>query len=127
MDKTALVGLDVEKGSRILQILDDAGLDVRVALWAYLAEYDDWRLVLSSRRFDDLDIRKAFGLIHQALDAAHIALEETPTLAILRMNDPFIKTLRKSFAKTKSVEGKRLGLQSIGSRFLEDAYVYRIS
>ena len=32
MDKAALVGLEVEKGSRILQILDDAGLQVKVAL-----------------------------------------------------------------------------------------------
>ena len=30
MDKTALVGFDVEKGSRILQILDDAGLQVAI-------------------------------------------------------------------------------------------------
>lgn len=127
MDKTALVGLEVEKGSRILQILDDAGLDIKVALWAYLAEYEDWRFTVSSRKFDELDIRKAFGLIHRALDAAGISFQETPTLLILRMNDPFIKTLRKIFGKTKSVEGMRLGLQSIGNRFLEDAYVYRIS
>jgi hypothetical protein len=127
MDKTALVGLDVDKGSRILQILDDAQLELRVALWAYLDEYGDWRLVLSSRKFDELDIRKAFGLIHEALDAAGVSLEETPILVILRMNDPFIKTLRRIFGKTKSVEGMRLGSQSIGNRFLDDAFVYRIS
>jgi hypothetical protein len=103
------------------------GYDVKVALWTYLAEYDDWRFTVSSKKFDDLDIRKAFGLIHKALDTAGITLEETPTLLILRMNDPFIKTLRRIFGKTKNVEGMRLGLQSIGNRFLEDAYVYRIS
>ena len=27
--------MDVEKGSRIVQILDDAGLQVKVALWAF--------------------------------------------------------------------------------------------
>ncbi len=127
MDKTALVGIDVEMGRRILQSLDEAGLDIRVALWTYLAEYEDWRFTVSSRKFDELDIRKAFGLMHEALDVAGISLEETPTLLILRMSDPFIKTLRKIFGKTKSVEGMRLGLQSIGNRFLEDAYVYRIS
>jgi hypothetical protein len=127
MDKTALVGVDVEKGSRMLQILDDAGLDIRVALWAYLAEYEDWRFVLSSPKFDQLDIRRAFGLVHKALDAGGIGREETPILGVLRMKDPFVKTLRKIFGKAKGVEGMRLGLQSIGNRFLEDAYVYRIS
>ncbi len=43
------------------------------------------------------------------------------------MTDPFIKGLRKMFGKAKSVEGMRLGLQTIGGRFIEDAYVYRIS
>jgi hypothetical protein len=43
------------------------------------------------------------------------------------MADPFIKSLRRMFGKTKSVEGMRLGLQTIGDRFVEDAFVYRIS
>ncbi|HTC34068.1 MAG TPA: hypothetical protein VK724_11895 [Bryobacteraceae bacterium] len=127
MDKTALVGFDVEKGSRILQILEDAGLQVKVALWAFLAEYDEWRLVLSSRSFDALDLREAYDRLHQALDAAGLSLQETPTVVILRMNDPFVKALRKIFAKTKSVEGMRLGGQIFGDRFVEDAYAYRIS
>lgn len=38
MDKTALVGFEVEKGAEILKILDDAGLQLKVALWAFLGE-----------------------------------------------------------------------------------------
>jgi len=44
----------------------------------------------------------------------------------LRTSDPFIKALRKIFGKAKSVEGMRLGGQTRGNRFLDDAYVYRI-
>lgn len=127
MGKTALVGLDVEAGSRILQILDDAGLQVKVALWAILPEYEEWRLVLSSRKFDTEGLRGAYGLLHKALDAAGFSLEETPTVVILRTSDPFIKALRKIFGKTKNVEGMRLGGQTIGDRFLDDAYSYRVS
>jgi len=46
---------------------------------------------------------------------------------ILPMTDAFIRGLRRIFAKAKDVEGMRLGGQMIGDRFLEDAYVYRIS
>jgi hypothetical protein len=46
---------------------------------------------------------------------------------ILPMKDPSIKALRRLFGKTKSVQGMRLGGQLIGDRFVEDAYVYRIS
>jgi hypothetical protein len=127
MGKTGLVGLDVGTGSRILQILDDAGLQVKAALWAFLDEYDEWRLVLSSRKFDEVDLGEAYGLLHKALDAAGFPYEQTPTVVILRISDPFIKALRKIFGKAKSVEGVRLGGQTIGNRFLDDAYVYRIS
>ena len=127
MDKAALVSVDLEKGSRILQILDDAGLAVKVALWAVLPEYEDWRLVLSSRKFDERDLGEAYGLMHKALDGAGFPVEHTPTVVILRATDPFIKDLRKTFAKSKSVEGRRLGGQMIGDRFIEDAYTYRVS
>jgi hypothetical protein len=46
---------------------------------------------------------------------------------ILSMTDPFTKVLRRIFGKAKSVEGRRLGGQMIGDRFVEDAYIYRIS
>ena len=127
MDKTALVGFEVEKGSRILQLLDEAGLQVKVALWAFLGEYEEWRLVLSSSKFDHGSLRDAYGLLHKALDAAGFPLEQTPTVVILRTSDPFVKTLRKIFGKAKSVEGMRLGGQTIGNRYLDDAYAYRIS
>ena len=127
MDKTALVGFEVENGAKILRILDYACLEVNVALWAFLGEYDEWRLVLSSSRFDTDDLRKAYGLLHKALDAAGFPLELTPTVVIMRTSDPFVKTLRKIFGKNKSGEGMRLGGQTIGNRFLDDAYVYRIS
>ena len=43
------------------------------------------------------------------------------------MADPFVRELRRLFGKARSVEGMRLGGQMIGDRFVEDAYVYRIS
>ena len=95
MDNAALVSMDLERGSRILQILDDAGLQVKVAMWAVLGEYEDWRLVLSSRKFDNGSLRDAYGLLHQALDASGFPLELTPTVVILQTSDPFIKELRK--------------------------------
>jgi hypothetical protein len=127
MDKTALVGFEVDRGAKILDILDTAGLRVKVAMWAFLGEYDEWRLVLSSPKFDDGSLQDAYGLLHEALNAADFPLELTPTVVIMRSSDPFIKALRKLFGKARSAEGMRLGGQTLGNRYLDDAYVYRIS
>ena len=127
MDKTALVSVDIEMGRRVLDALDGAKIKVAVALWGVLAEYEDWRLVISARQLSSPDLRDAYRRVNECLTAVGVTPDKKPPILILLMNDPFIKRLRQVFGKTKSVEGMRLGGQAIGDRFLEDAYVYRIS
>lgn len=126
MDKAVLVVADFTTGAAILGALDRSSLSISVALWLHLPEYEDWRFVLSSRQLDAARPAEAYGLVHDALSAAGISLEQTPALLILKMSDPFIRALRRTFGKSKSVEGMRLGGQLIGDRFVEDALVYRV-
>jgi hypothetical protein len=82
--------------------------------------------VLASRCLGEVGLFNAYGLVHDALEKAGVTLRETPTLFILGMNDPFIRELRRAFAKSKSVEGMRPGNQLFGDGFIEDSIVYRI-
>lgn len=127
MGKALLVSLDTETGAGILKILDGAQLEVKVALWLFSPDHEDWRLVFSSRRLDAVDTREGYGMINDALRKAGFAIERKPPIMLLRMSHPFIRDLRRMFGKTKRVEGMRLGLQTIGNWFVEDAYVYRIT
>ena len=122
-----MVSLEIDRGSELLDALERAKLKVGVALWTYLSEYEDWRLVVSARQFDSLDLRDAYRLLHDSLAAAGFTPKNTPPIMILPTADPFIKELRRLFGKTKTVEGMRLGGQMIGDRFVQDAYIYRIS
>ena len=127
MDKTALVSLDIERGCEIVDALEDAKIRLAIALWANLAEYEDWRLVLSARQFDLLNPRGAYRRLIDLLTAAGLTPDRTPPILILPMSDPFTRELRQLFGKTKNAEGMRLGGRMIGDRFVQDAYVYRIS
>ena len=122
-----MVTADVDRGAEVVAGLDRAGIRVAVALWTFLSDYEDWRLVLSSRRFDASATRDAYRLLHSSLEPGGFTPKNTPPIMIFPMSDPFIKELRRMFAGAKSVEGMRLGGQMIGGRFVEDAYVYRIS
>ena len=127
MDKAAMVSPDIDRGTELLDTLERAKVKVGVALWAFLSEYEDWRLIISARKFNLPDVRDAYGLLYDSLAPAGFTPRNTPPVMILRMTDPFIRDLRRVFGKTKSVEGMRLGGQMFGDRFVEDAYVYRIS
>ena len=127
MGKAAMVSPDISRGLELLDALERAKVKVGVALWAFLSEYEDWRLIVSARRFNSPDLRDAYGLLYDSLAPAGFTPRNTPTIMILPMDDRFIRDLRRLFGKTKSVEGMRLGGQMIGDRFVQDAYVYRIS
>jgi hypothetical protein len=126
MDKKVLVEANYAAGSELLRALDLSGVSIWVALWLYSSEHEDWRFVLASRQLDEAKPSEAYGLVHRALEAAGVAVEQTPVLMVMPMSDPFIRALRRIFAKSKSVEGMRLGGQYIGDRFVPDALVYRI-
>ncbi|MGD0499174.1 MAG: hypothetical protein ABSC23_12140 [Bryobacteraceae bacterium] len=127
MGNTLLVNTDLDAGKRILKTLDEANVRVDVAMWASLQEYGDARLILASRQLDAMGLREAYGAVLRPLRNAGLSVEERGTFMILRMKDPFIRDLRRIFARAKSVAGMRLGGQVFGDRFIEDAYVYRIS
>jgi hypothetical protein len=126
MDKAALVSVDLERGREVIEALEHTNVKVSVAIWAYLPEYDDWRLIVSARQFDELGTRSAYQLLDRSLSAAGLELGETPPVMIMPMSDVFIRELRRIFGNAKSVEGMRLGGQMIGDRFVEDAFAYRI-
>jgi hypothetical protein len=127
MAQALLVNVDIGTGPEILDVLDRAKVKISVALWAHLPEYEDWRLIFAGRQFDALGPREGIGLLLDTLRAGGIPVEKRRHLLILPMTSPFIKDLRRAFAKARTVEGMRLGGQVFGDRFVEDAYVYRIS
>ncbi len=122
-----MVSIDVSQGSEILEALERSKVKVLVALWMFLSEFEDWRLVVASRQFDTADPRDAYRLLHDSLSRAEVPSRKHPAILILPTSDPFIKEIRRLFGKTMSVNGMRLGGQMIGDRFVQDAYVYRIT
>lgn len=124
MDQTTLVGPDVNAGGHVLAALDAADIKPNVALLMVTPEYGDWRLVLSSPSLDQINQLKAYEKVAEVLHEEFVTA--LPTILVLPGKDPFIRELRRIFGKTKDVSGMRLGGQTIGNRFVENAYVYRI-
>jgi hypothetical protein len=124
MDQATLVNFDVDAGARVLGALDEAQIKVVVALLMVSSDYDDWRLVLSSPSLDQTHLLKAYEKVAEILQTQFSQL--LPPILILPTKDPFVKELRRLFGKASNVNGMRLGGQTIGNRFVANAYVYRI-
>ncbi len=124
MDQATLVSFDIEAGTKVLKALDDSRLKISVALWILSSEYSDGRLVLSSPLLDQTHPLRSYEQVTQALHKHLVPLRSS--ILVLPTKDPFIRELRRIFGKSKDVTGMRLGGQTIGNRFISDAYVYRI-
>ncbi len=126
MGTETLVSFDIENGSKVIQALDEAGRAPDVALWAKLPDYEDWRLVIASDRLDQASQFTGYSQINEAIRKAGILAHREPTIFMRPMNDPMIQSLRGRFGTAKDTYGMRLGLQTFGDKYIEDAFVYRI-
>jgi len=124
MDQATLVGPDIAVGNEVVAYLEQAQIKLAFAALVVFPEYGDWRLVISSSTLDQTHLLRAHDKVAEILHG-HFSYTML-TIMILPTRDPFIRELRRIFGKTKSVLGMRLGGQSIGNRFVSDAYVYRI-
>lgn len=127
MDKVALVNLDIENGREVIDALDRDGKRPNVALWAKLPEYEDWRLVIASDQLNQAGSLNAYRQINDAIQKAGIPARKRPKVFLRPMDKPFIRSLREIFGKAADTFGMRLGGQTFGDQYIEDAFVYRIS
>ena len=126
MDKVALVSFDIESGEKVIEALDKDDKEPKVALWAKLPEYEDWRLVIASDRIVQKGSLYPYAQINDAMEKAGIPISKRPKVFLRPMDKPFIKALRDIFSKASDSYGMRLGGQAFGGQYLEDAFVYRI-
>ncbi len=126
MDNIALVNYDIETGEKVIMALDRDGKEPKVALWAKLPEYEDWRLVIASDRISQSGLLTGYNQVNEALEKAGMTVAKRPRIFLRPMDKPFIKALRDIFAKAADTYGMRLGGQQFGDQYLEDAFVYRI-
>jgi hypothetical protein len=126
VDNASLVSFDIENGKEVIDALDRAGRSPNVALWAKLPEYEDWRLVIASDHLRQSGSLYAYSQINSAIEQAGISPRRRPSILLRPMNRPFIEALRRTFGSSADVYGMRLGGQTFGDQYLEDAFVYRI-
>jgi len=51
---------------------------------------------------------------------------ESPSFLVLKMSDPTIRELRKTYAKWKDIAGHHIGSFPAGNRSIEEGVIYRI-
>ena len=125
MDQATLVGPDLSAGREALERLDTAGIRQIVALFMLSPEYGDWRFVLSSPSLDQTHSLKAHEKVYKLLEGRFVY--SLPLLMVLPTKDAFIRDLRRYGNDIRAGSSYiRLGGQTFGNRYIEDAFIFRL-
>lgn len=129
MVKTSLVERDLETGARLVRLLDEAGVDVRSALWLYTEETERWKLVIQTPLYESEGPLEA---IHAVLDMMRekIPSDELSSGDVIitgRRND-VIRALHTQYhTGPRDIDGIRLAGDIIDRVLIDEAYVYRVA
>ncbi|MBA7490512.1 hypothetical protein ES702_01050 [subsurface metagenome] len=127
MDKTVLVEKYIQEGKRLIEALDKAGFQVEAAMWFYLTDSDEWRLLIASPFVEKNGPKKAYSFIQSVLaqlsPSSEISLKD---ISVLSPKHHLISLLRIAIRTGPGISGIRFTRNVINSTLIEDAYIYRI-
>ncbi len=127
--KEPLTEAMVRAGAQLTRKLDELRWPVLASLWLYQSESNQWKLIIASPAVTTDGPKKSYEKIQAALantpDAAGaLTLSD---IGVTDPKDPLILLLRAAIKTEPTVSGIRFTRNVINGRFIEDAYIYRMS
>ena len=116
-------------GKALIEALDDSGLRVRTALWAFSADLGRWELVLGTGLVDregPLEAYKRVGKVLRSLpEKGRVRLDE---VSIRGLRDPLVRGVHETrmFRDVSLEDPVRTGGLMWRGVYLDEALIYRI-
>lgn len=127
MVKAALVEKDIDEGKRLIEELDKTDFQVQAALWFYLVDSDEWRLLVASPFVEKEGPRKSYNFIQTVLAKLSPPSEiSVKDISVISPSNDLIKLIRSAIRIGPGISGIRFTRNVINNTLIEDAYIYRI-
>lgn len=122
MDKTALVGPDIDQGRRFLELLAEATVPVKAALWQASELSEGWNLTIVTPLVMERGLKEAYRrfveILAGAPDDSRIDLDH---VSLLAPDSRLYRSLRREMRDVRSLP---ISKQRIGGQFVDQAYIY---
>jgi hypothetical protein len=125
--KEQLTGDMIEAGAALTEKLDQVGLPVTSALWLFVAELNEWRLLFASPDVSSKGPRDVYGRIGSAISQLGAKAAAVP-LSMIRVLDPdadLVQLLKTAVTTGPGVSRIRFSKNTVNGHFIDDALIYR--
>ena len=128
VDKT-LTREMIAAGKRLLEVLDEEGINPAAALWLYYPEYERWKLLIAEYEVGSTGPMNLYRQIREVLEARR---DELPDLqlfdvVLVKPDEPLLRLLRQAIGTDTRVSGIRFKNNVVNGTVIEDTYVYRLT
>jgi hypothetical protein len=138
MDKEELVSKQIGAGSLLIDTLDRSEFRVSAAMWFYMSENSEWRLMIASPYVDKNGPKKAYEFIQNILDelpnnvssglyrplSDYLSLNN---ISLVGTNHELIKLIRTAIRTDQTISQIRFTKNVINNVLIEDALIYRMT
>ena len=119
----------IASGEKLTRKLDESGVPIPVAMWFFLPEINEWRLIFASPHVFQYGRRETYLKIEEARRALGAELGDLPLSAIgvWDTNDELVQRLRMAVHTGPGLTRVRFSKNTINGHFIDDALIYRIA
>ncbi|MEU4233473.1 hypothetical protein AB0F17_55095 [Nonomuraea sp. NPDC026600] len=115
---------DIKEGARLIQELNDLDFPISSALWAYMTDADEWRLVIATPPRAAAARSTTYRLIQDALIRLELSIPLS-RIALVRDDDPAVQNLRALAESNRSgALGLKFGSVKISGQHVDEGYAY---
>ena len=125
--KEALTEEMKNDGAALTRALDESGWPVVASFWYFESDYNRWKLMLASPRVSSDGAKEAYGTVIRALDALHQPRSNVNHITVIAPDHPIVRALASEVQTGWTIGGKLHTARAIKGRFIEDAYLYRMT
>lgn len=115
----------IKIGENLLRLLSERRFPLRAALWLYLCEAEEWRLVLAVPKARAEGKMKFYKQIQSVLAKGSARLPLS-AVTVVDAKDPLVYSMGPA-VKVGNIGGHKFSRGTINGRHFEDAYIYPLA
>ncbi len=117
----------IEVGAQLTQKLDELGLQIPVAMWFFMTDINEWRLLFASPQLSAEGPREVYERIEEARRALGPQAENLPLsmIGLIDTHHQLVQLLRLALKTGPGVSRIRFSKNVVNGQFIDDALIYR--
>lgn len=117
----------IEAGAQLTQKLDELGMQIPVAMWFFLTDINEWRLLFASPQLSSEGPQEVYKKIEEARKTLGARAEGLPLseIGLIDTNNQLVQLLRVALRTGPGVSRIRFSKNVVNGQFIDDALIYR--